>query len=545
MIHLKFLVAKTCQNVYSSRLLIILIPIVLSAFTHLWNLEGFPGIYRDEDHYLRKTMHVLRGLGPQEGPSELVSFPVHPYTHPYFGQLFLAGVLGIVGYPNSTHPTADPSSIKELFLVPRILMGILAVADTFFLYRITELRYNRTVALIASILFAVMPITWMLRRVWLEPIQLPFILSSILLALYSANFNSRKSPAALLVTSSGILLGLAIFTKIPVFTMIPLVGYVVYSATKNQKLLGLWFIPVLLIPSAWPLYAISTGQFDQWIDGVLWQSERENSGLVNALGKLFAIDPVFMILSFGGFIYGALLKRRDILLLLWIVPFIVFNLLSGYVSYWHLVPLVPAFCISSALLIAETSKIFRNQKIAKVVPYAIVGSVGLFGLVTTSMLLTLNLTSFHYQVISVLVNQLQDSSTRRNEDSTSISNNLAGNGNNSEQITVLGSNYWLWLPKYVFDNNQINDYKNYYNDGDIRTKNNLFVVNENFIYEMTRDNNTERNIEGLRALYVNSSALATIEEDKQMMPNRGNYPFSSLVDLDPKAATKVEIRADH
>ena len=98
----------------------------------------------------------------------------------------------------------------------------------------------------------------------------------------------------------------------------------------------------------------------------------------------------------------------------------------------------------------------------------------------------------------------------------------------------MGSNYWLWLPKYVFDNNQINDYKNYYNDGDIRTKNNLFVVNENFIYDMTRDNNTERNIERLRTLYVNSSALATIEEDKQMIPNQGNYPFSSLIDLDPK-----------
>ena len=78
---------------------------------------------------------------------------------------------------------------------------------------------------------------------------------------------------------------------------------------------------------------------------------------------------------------------------------------------------------------------------------------------------------------------------------------------------------------------RFNDYKNYYNDGDIRTKNNLFVVNENFIYEMTRDNNTERNIEGLRTLYINSSPLATIEEDKQMIPNRGNYPFSSLVDL--------------
>ena len=456
-------------------------------------------------------MHVLHGLGPQEGPSELISYPVHPYTHPYFGQLFLAAVLGIVGYPNSIHPIADPSSIKELFLVPRILIGVLAVADTFLLYRITELRYDRRVALIASILFAVMPITWMLRRIWLEPIQLPFLLSSILLALYSANCNTRRSHVALLITSSGILLGLAIFTKIPACTMIPLVGYLVYSATKNQKLLGLWFIPVVLIPSVWPLYAISTGQFDQWIDGVLWQSERENSGLVVALGKLFTIDPVFMILSLGGFIYAALLKRRDILLLLWIVPFIVFNLLSGYVSYWHLAPLLPAFCISSALLISETSKIFHNRRIAKVVPYAIVGSVGLFGLITTSMLITLNLTSFHYQVISVLVNQLQEGSTRRNED---IGNNLAGNGYYNEGTTVLGSNYWLWLPKYVFDNNHMNDYKNYYNDGDIRTKNNLFVVNENFIYDMTRDNNTERNIEGLRTLYVNSSALATIEEDK-------------------------------
>ncbi len=541
MVHLNSLVAKTCQNIYSSRLLIILIPIVLSAFTHLWNLEGFPDIYRDEDHYLRKTMHVLRGLGPQEGPSDLISYPAHPYTHPYFGQLFLAGVLGIVGYPNSIHPIADPSSIKELFLVPRVLMGILAVADTFLLFRITELRYNRTVALMASILFAVMPITWMLRRVWLEPIQLPFILSSILLAQYCTNRNS-KSHVAILVAASGTLLGLAIFTKIPVFTMIPLVGYIVYSATKNQKTLGLWFIPVLLIPSAWPLYAISTGQFDQWLDGVLWQSERENGGIGFALGKLFVIDPVLMILSLGGLIYAALLKRRDMLLLLWIVPFIVFNLLSGYVSYWHLAPLLPAFCISSALLIAETSKLFRNRKIAKVLPYAILGSVGLFGLIITSMLITLNLTSFHYQVISVLAKQVQGSGTRGNEGNV---NNLAGNRIDNEGITVLGSNYWLWLPKYVFDNNQINDYKNYYNDGDIRTKNNLFVVGENFINDMTRDNSTERNIEGLRTLYVNSSALATVEEDRRMIPNQDKYPFSSLVDLDPKSPKRIEIRMGH
>ena len=44
-------------------------------------------------------------------------------------------------------------------------MGILAVVDTFLIYKIAERRYNRNVAFIAAILFAVMPYTWLIRRV--------------------------------------------------------------------------------------------------------------------------------------------------------------------------------------------------------------------------------------------------------------------------------------------------------------------------------------------------------------------------------------------
>lgn len=63
-------------------------------------------------------------------------------------------------------------------------MGVLAVIDTFLVYRIAEYRYNKTVAFIAAVLFAVMPITWILRKILLEPILLPFLLLSILFALY-------------------------------------------------------------------------------------------------------------------------------------------------------------------------------------------------------------------------------------------------------------------------------------------------------------------------------------------------------------------------
>jgi hypothetical protein len=159
-------------------ILLLAIPGILTAFTHLWNPIGFPnGPSNDEGIYIRRAMHVLIGQGPQE--SSL-------YDHPYFSQLLLTGVLSLIGYPNSLHPSVgDVHSIEMLYLVPRILMALLAIADTFLIYTISEIRYSRSVAFIASILFAVMPITtWFLRRVWLEPIQLPFILTSILFAVF-------------------------------------------------------------------------------------------------------------------------------------------------------------------------------------------------------------------------------------------------------------------------------------------------------------------------------------------------------------------------
>ena len=80
-----------------------------------------------------------------------------------------------------------------LYLVPRVLMGLLAVADTFLIYKITERRYhNRNVALIAAILFAVMPYGWLFRRIFLETIQVPFLLTSILLAVYVKDLKIEK-----------------------------------------------------------------------------------------------------------------------------------------------------------------------------------------------------------------------------------------------------------------------------------------------------------------------------------------------------------------
>ena len=176
-------------------------------------------------------------------------------------------------------------------------MGLLAVVDTFLIYKIAEHRYSRNIAFVAAILFAVMPLSWILRRVLLESIQLPFILSSILFLVYKRNLTNENISVnnkdtnrhnnnlnIFTIVLSGIFLGLAIFTKLPAFLMIPVVGYLVYTNSnnnrynnkfKNIKVLGLWFIPVILIPMIWPAYATLTGHFDEWINGVLWQADRK------------------------------------------------------------------------------------------------------------------------------------------------------------------------------------------------------------------------------------------------------------------------------
>ena len=83
-----------------------------------------------------------------------------------------------------------------------------------FIYKIAEYRYNnRTITLIAAVLFAVMPITWLLRKILLESL-LPLLLSSILFALYikdqQINHDIKNNKYIPIVIVSGISLGLAI-----------------------------------------------------------------------------------------------------------------------------------------------------------------------------------------------------------------------------------------------------------------------------------------------------------------------------------------------
>lgn len=362
---------------------------------------------------MRRAMHVLNGGGPQEG---------NFYDHPYFGQIFLGSILYSIGYPDSLHVTRDTNSIQTLYEVPRILMGLLAVFDTFLIYKIADKKYNPKIAIFASLLFAVMPITWLTRRILLDSILLPFVLLSILFAMYS--HNSKRGHWMVLL--SGIFLGLAIFTKIPAFTMIPFVVYLVYSQTKRKRLLILLLVPILVLPMIWPVYSMHLNQFDKWEDGVLWQSQREHVGIQKTLMSFGAIDPVLLGFGFAGLGYA--LIRKNAFVLMWSVPFIAFLSLIGFAQYFHWILVIPAFCVLSSLLIADLGNRVKQENLKQVIPVMAILVIAGFGLVAIATLVGLNVSDNQFAAVE-----------------------FAAKFANEHDSTILSGPHFSWIFKNVFD----------------------------------------------------------------------------------------------
>ena len=521
--------------------------ILVSCFFHLWNLDGFPSIYRDEDHYLRKAMHILEGEGLQEDSNDLISYQSHKYDHPYFGQLFLATVLKTIGYPDILSPKAgDVHSIEMLYLVPRVIMGLLAVVDTFLIYKIAQIRYNKNVGLLSAAIFAVVPLTWILRRVWLEPIQLPFILLSILFALYlnkqstKATLGKFLSKEKLIISIfSAIFLGLAIFTKVPAFLFIPLVAFLIFSMNKqNLKYLGLWSIPVILIPLIWPANALYLGEFDEWLNDLTWQSDRSNNGVLVAFQKLFIMDPLFLAISILS--VGLAVIRKDPFILLGVLPFIVFCYLIGYVSYWHLIPIIPFLAISISLMIFDLTNRFLQAKYNTLFLLIFIFSIIVPSLIISTNLITSSANDFHLNVISAISKEVKNFNLKHSNSTTfETTNNDQNSNNTNNKLTILGTNYWLWIPKYILDNGQ-NVYKTNFIANEIKTDNILLVAGENFIKTMTRSNNTKANLIGLKEIYSQSDLISKFEQDTtKSIEKNGHF------DLDSKGSKKIELRKNY
>lgn len=379
---------------------------MLSAYLHLWNPAGYPDIFFDEGIYMRRAMTVLETGSPQEGTF---------YDHPYFGQLLLSGFLKVAGFPQAVE-----QSLEMSYVAPRVLMGILAVLDTFLIYKIAEKRFNRRVAILASILFAAMPMTWMLRRILLDGILLPFMLSSILLALYSKDSENKN----ILILGSSALLGLAIFTKLTAVTMIPVVAYIIAS-NHGIKTLARWLLPVFAIPSVWPAFAVHLGQLDYWVRDVLWQAGRGTGGILPITGYMYSIDPVMMVLGAASFGYAAV--KKDLFLVFWFAPFLIFAGSVGFFQYFHYILLMPAACIAASYMIHDNLRRIKQGELFAASHAAAVLGFALFGIVISSMLINTDMSSAQFDALEDAILNFDD-----------------------EKMTLLASPVYTWILSDVY-----------------------------------------------------------------------------------------------
>ena len=443
---------------------------------------------------MRRAMHVLEGLGPQES---------YFYDHPFFGQVFLAAALGIIGYPDSMNlDSGNIHSIEMLYIVPRIIIGILAIIDTLIIYKISERYYNWRIALFASLLFAVMPITWLTRRILLDSILLPFLLSSIVFSIY-LRYSKRKFVPILI---SGISLGLAIFTKIPIVSILPLVAVLIFkNSNKNLKMIGLWFVPVILIPLIWPAHAAYFGQFDLWLKDIIWQTQRHNSGGFGSIvTSFFSIDPVLLTLSSAGIVFAAI--EKNYFLLLWIIPFVIFISVIGFSQYFYWIPILPAFCIAIAVFIIRVLEKIANLTFRRIVLFAVTSGVLIFGLINNIILITTDISS-QFQAAAFTLKYLQEN----NDD----------NIKNNSDVTLISSPVYSWIFNYVFNKQHVfSDYRDLLYSP-VQTEKILLIADPHFKSNIGSGGE-------LRDKYKSTRVIKTFKGDVFKF-DLHKYPYTSMV----------------
>ena len=419
----------------------LIIILLLAGLTHLLNLTGFPIFHTDEGHYMRRILAVLHGIGLQEKSG----FYTDAYDHPFFGQILIGTLLQLTGYPNFITSHTIPA-VQLAIAFPKMILGLFAIVDTFLVFKISQRAFNRPTAMFASLLFAVSPMTWQLRLVTLDNIGLPFLLTSIFIALSLDEWNKKAdiNKHILLVLLAGTSLGLSILTKIPFLVMMPLVGYLIYknsSYLKNGfqlKMALIWLIPLILIPSIWPLYAMSVGEIDLWEKGILHQVHRADRRS-NIMESFFNTDSMLFILGMAGLIYSAI--RKNWIVIFWIIPFLIFVYVHGWFLSFHWVLALPAFCIGGAAMIIELIQRIKAVNFHKSLTLTIIcGCIAGIGLFNTLTIVSMNVESDSIKGIAESLDYID-----------------GGDGLNdnrfNEKVTVITRPAYAWIFKYVYDLN--------------------------------------------------------------------------------------------
>jgi hypothetical protein len=174
----------------------------------------------------------------------------------------------------------------------------------------------------------------------------------------------------------------------------------------------------------------------------------------------------------------------------------------GFVSYWHIIPLLPAFCIAVARLIEFLSNITSRKKAYQnVTMHLLITAVGIFGIINTIILITpINLNSAYFEAAAFIVKYLHDDTVNKPV------------GGNSNDITIISNPFYSWIPQSIFHLDY--NYIDYYNgDISIKTRKVLLTVDPALLY-ILKNHEAAEQIQKNFNLYT-ANRIATFEGSMQ------------------------------
>ena len=103
----------------------------------------------------------------------------------------------------------------------------------------------------------------------------------------------------------------------------------------------------------------------------------------------------------------------------------------GYTQYFHWIPILPIFCIATAILLVKLSTKFKEK--LKTIPYVFVLAVLVFGFTSTTMLITTDLSSAQFEAIAFVLQNIS----------------------NEDDLTILSSPVYSWILSDIFNVNGV------------------------------------------------------------------------------------------
>jgi hypothetical protein len=265
-----------------------------------------------------------------------------------------------------------------------------------------------------------------------------------------------------------------------------------------------------------------SGELEEWIDGVLWQSDRDGRGLVRQFMATLRIDPMLWVVGLSAVVLVTVLKR-DLFFVLWTVPFLLFYLSIPFMQHFHWILLLPMLCIAAGVCISDIlGKIitWKNASFSKTLLYSTFSAISIFGFVSTIYLINTSLNVSLFEAQALVIRYLP-SSTQKDQSS------------NNENVILMGSNWmqlFSWIPNYIFDKDH--SFKMFSDRNlpieNFNTKKVILLVDgkdlERFILAEDREKSPEK-----ETLYNSTHEIVEVKEQSDYYKKyRDSYPFTSI-----------------